>query len=600
MRDHLATGLRTDGAGALRIGDAGREVTLCGWVHRRRDHGGLVFLDLRDRYGLVECVVNPETVPATAFREAERIRAEDVIWLEGVVARRPDGSVNPDLPNGDIEVRVFDCRMLSETATPPFPIDVEKEGGEVSEETRLRWRFLELRRMRLTSAIGMRHRIAFQTRCYLDNRSFWEVETPMLTRRTPEGARDYLVPSRVHPGSFYALPQSPQLYKQMLMVAGYDRYFQIARCFRDEDLRADRQPEFTQIDIEMSFVEQEDVIETVDGLFRHLFRTCLGVTIGEIPRLTHAEALRRFGSDKPDLRIPHELVDVTEDFRETGFRVFDSVVESGGVVAALRVPDGADASRSVIDRWTELARSAGAGGLVWARAGGEGWSSSIDKFVGPERWIAAGGRSGAKSGDLLLVVADRPRRAFSALGSLRTHLAAERGWIGTARPWSLLWIVDFPLFEEGDGGGIAPSHHPFTAPRGGIESLSAADPLEIPSLAYDLVLNGYELGSGSIRIHERAVQERVFEMLGISREEAQAKFGFLLEALEYGAPPHGGIAVGLDRIAMLFAGAVSLREVIAFPKTTSASALLEGAPSPVGEQELSDLHLRLDTSGGPA
>ena len=600
MRDHLATGLRTDGAGALRIGDAGREVILCGWVHRRRDHGGLVFFDLRDRYGLVQCVVNPESVSDAAFREAERIRAEDVIWLEGVVARRPDGSVNPDLPNGDIEVRVFDCRMVSETATPPFPIDVEKEGGEVSEETRLRWRFLELRRMRLTSALGMRHRIAFQTRCYLDNRSFWEVETPMLTRRTPEGARDYLVPSRVHPGSFYALPQSPQLYKQMLMVAGYDRYFQIARCFRDEDLRADRQPEFTQIDIEMSFVEQEDVIETVDGLFRHLFRTCLGVTIGEIPRLTHAEALRRFGTDKPDLRIPNELVDLTAAFEKTGFRVFDSVVESGGVVAALTVPGGADASRGAIDRWADVARSAGAGGLVWARAGSEGWVSSIDKFVGPERWNVAGERAGAKSGDLLLVVADRPRRAFAALGGLRAHLAHERGWIGTSRPWSLVWIVDFPLFEEGEGGGIAPSHHPFTAPRGGIDALDAADPLEIPSLAYDLVLNGYELGSGSIRIHQRAVQERVFEMLGIGREEAKAKFGFLLEALEYGAPPHGGIAVGLDRIAMLFSGAQSLREVIAFPKTTSASALLEGAPSPVGGQELSDLHLRLVDSGGPA
>ncbi len=324
------------------------------------------------------------------------------------------------------------------------------------------------------------------------------------------------------------------------------------------------------------------------------------MTIGEIPRLTHADALRRFGTDKPDLRIPHELVDVTAEFGKTGFRVFDSVVESGGVVAALRVPGGADASRSVIDRWTDLARSAGAGGLIWARAGGEGWSSSIDKFVGPERWIAAGEQAGANSGDLLLVVADRARRAFSALGSLRTHLAHERGWIGTSRPWSLVWVVDFPLFEEGEDGTIAPSHHPFTAPRGGIESLGATDPLEISSLAYDLVLNGYELGSGSIRIHERAVQERVFEMLGIGREEAKAKFGFLLEALEYGAPPHGGIAVGLDRIAMLFAGAQSLREVIAFPKTTSASALLEGAPSPVTERELADLHLRLDASGEPA
>ncbi|HYO48000.1 MAG TPA: aspartate--tRNA ligase [Gemmatimonadota bacterium] len=600
MRDHLATALRTDGAGALRIGDAGRQVALCGWVHRRRDHGGLVFFDLRDRFGLVQCVANPETVPAAAFREAERIRAEDVVRVEGVVARRPDGSVNPDLPNGDIEVRVSDCRTLSESATPPFPVDVEKEGGEVSEEIRLRWRFIELRRMRLTAALGMRHRIAFQTRCWLDNRSFWEVETPMMTRRTPEGARDYLVPSRIHPGSFYALPQSPQLYKQMLMVAGYDRYFQIARCFRDEDLRADRQPEFTQIDIEMSFVQEEDVLDTVDGLFRHLFRTCLGVTLREIPRLTHGEAMRRFGTDKPDLRIPHELVEVTRDFERTGFRVFDSVVEAGGLIGALRVPGGADATRSVIDRWTQAARLAGAGGLVWARLGDEGWSSSIDKFVGPERWAAAGERAGAGMGDLLLVVADRPRRAWTALGSLRSQLAKERSWIDHTHPWRLAWIVDFPLFEEGENGGIAPSHHPFTAPRGGLEALGVGNPLDVPSQAYDLVLNGYELGSGSIRIHERSVQERVFEMLGIGPEEAKEKFGFLLEALEYGAPPHGGIAVGLDRIAMLFAGAQSLREVIAFPKTTSASALLEGAPSPVSEDELAQLHLRIVSSDRPA
>jgi aspartyl-tRNA synthetase len=454
--------------------------------------------------------------------------------------------------------------------------------------------------MRLTAALGMRHRIAFQTRCWLDNRRFWEVETPMMTRRTPEGARDYLVPSRIHPGSFYALPQSPQLYKQMLMVAGYDRYFQIARCFRDEDLRADRQSEFTQIDIEMSFVEQEDVLDTVDGLFRHLFRTCLAVTLRDIPRIPHAEALRRFGTDKPDLRISHELVELTAAFERSGFRVFDNVVEAGGVVGALRVPGGAEATRSQIDRWGEQARAAGAGGLVWARLGPDGWSSSIDKFVGPERWQAAGERAGAEAGDLLLVVADRPRRAWTALGLLRSQLAKERGWIDETRPWALAWIVDFPLFEEGEHGGIAPSHHPFTAPRGGIEALDAADPLAIPSQAYDLVLNGYELGSGSIRIHDRAVQERVFSMLGVGAEEAKAKFGFLLEALEYGAPPHGGIAVGLDRIAMLFAGAHSLREVIAFPKTTSASALLEGAPSPVGEEELAELHLRVIPPAGPA
>ena len=599
MRDPLATGLRSGAAGALRVGDAGRQVTLCGWVHRRRDHGGLVFFDLRDRYGVVQCVANPESLSPATFIVAEKIRAEDVVQVEGVVARRPEASANPDLPSGDIEVRVSECRLLAETATPPIPVDVEKESGEVAEDIRLRWRFLELRRPALTGALGMRHRIAFETRRWFDGRGFWEIETPMLTRRTPEGARDYLVPSRVHPGSFYALPQSPQLYKQMLMVAGYDRYFQIARCFRDEDLRADRQPEFTQIDVEMAFVEQDDVLEAVDGLFRHLFSTCLGLTLGEIPRLTHAESMRRFGTDKPDLRIPIELVEITPELADSGFRVFDSVVETGGLIAALRVPGGADASRSVIDRWTESARAAGAGGLVWARLAPEGWSSSIDKFVGPERWERAGARAGAGAGDLLLVVADRPRRARAALGALRTQLARERGWIRDADDLSLAWIVDFPLFEAAEGGGIAPSHHPFTAPRGGLEALSG-DPLAISSQAYDLVLNGYELGSGSIRIHDRAVQERVFGLLGIDPAEARTKFGFLLEALEYGAPPHGGMAVGLDRIAMLFAGASSLREVIAFPKTTSANALLEGAPSPVTDAELADLHLRVIPPSDPA
>ncbi|HET9332125.1 MAG TPA: aspartate--tRNA ligase [Gemmatimonadota bacterium] len=599
MRDPLATTLRSGAAGALRIEDAGRTVMLCGWIHRRRDHGGLVFFDLRDRYGLVQCVANPETLAASSFAVAEKIRAGDVVQVEGAVARRPEASANPDLPSGGIEVRVSDCRLLSETATPPIPVDAEKDSGEVAEDIRLRWRFLELRRPGLTGSLGMRHKIAFETRRWFDGRGFWEIETPMLTRRTPEGARDYLVPSRVHPGSFYALPQSPQLYKQMLMVAGYDRYFQIARCFRDEDLRADRQPEFTQIDVEMSFVGQDDVLETVDGLFRHLFSSCLGVTLGEIPRLTHAESLRRFGTDKPDLRIPNELVEITSAFEGSGFRIFDSVIGSGGLLVALRVPGGAEASRSVIDRWTESARAAGAAGLVWARRGAEGWSSSIDKFVGPERWSLAGERAGAAPGDLLLVVADRPHPARMVLGALRSQLARERGWIRDADDWRLAWIVDFPLFEAAEAGRVAPSHHPFTAPTGGMEAL-AGDPLAISAQAYDLVLNGYELGSGSIRIHEREVQERVFELLGIGAEEAKVKFGFLLEALEYGAPPHGGIAVGLDRIAMLFAGASSLREVIAFPKTTSASALLEGAPSPVSEDELSELHLRVIPPSGPA
>ena len=591
MTSLLATRLRTDGAGTLRASDAGREVVLCGWVHRRRDHGGLVFVDLRDRYGLVQCVAHPDRLDGAAFGTVEGLRAEDVIRVEGRVAARPEGSFNPELPTGAVEVEITACQLLSQAATPPFPVDVEKEGGEVAEDLRLRHRYLELRRPRITAALGMRHRIAWETRRFLDGRGFWEVETPMLTRPTPEGARDYLVPSRVHPGKFYALPQSPQLYKQLLMVAGYDRYFQIARCFRDEDLRADRQPEFTQIDVEMAFVERDDVLDTIDALVRHLFHACLDVELGEIPRLTYDEALRRFGTDRPDLRIPHELVDVTGAFRDSGFRVFDSVTGSGGRIVALKVPGGADVSRGVLDRWSEAARAAEAKGLVWAKRGEDGWSSSIDKFVGSDRWEAAGRSAGAGPGDLLLVIADRPRTAEAALGALRVQLARERGWIGGSNPWRPLWVVDFPLFDVADGSPV-PMNHPFTAPVGGREALEAEDPATILARAYDLVLNGYELGSGSIRIHDREVQELAFERLGVGVKEARRRFGFLLEALEFGAPPHGGIAIGLDRLAMLFAGAASLREVIAFPKTTSASALLEGAPAEAGEAELAELHLR--------
>jgi aspartyl-tRNA synthetase len=587
----LATRLRTDGAGTLRDSDAGRLVALCGWIHRRRDHGGLVFLDLRDRYGLVQCVAHPERLDGAVFAVVESLRAEDVIRIEGSVAERPEGSVNPELPSGAVEVEITACELLSRSATPPFPVDVEKEGGEVAEDLRLRHRYLELRRPRITAALGMRHRIAWETRRFLDGLGFWEVETPMLTRPTPEGARDYLVPSRVHPGKFYALPQSPQLYKQLLMVAGYDRYFQIARCFRDEDLRADRQPEFTQIDVEMAFVERDDVLDTIDALVRHLFRACLGVEVQETPRLAYEEAVRRFGTDRPDLRIPHELVDVTDAFGNTGFRVFDQVTGSGGRIVALKVPGGADASRGLLDRWSDSARAGGAKGLVWAKRGADGWSSSIEKFVGSERWEKAGAGAAAHPGDLLLVVADRPGTAEAALGALRVQLARERGWFDASRPWRPLWVVDFPLFDT-TGGAPVPMNHPFTAPLGGRDALRAEDPATILAKAYDLVLNGYELGSGSIRIHDRRMQEMAFERLGMRPEEAERRFGFLLEALEFGAPPHGGIAIGLDRLAMLFAGAASLREVIAFPKTTSASALLEGAPAEAGEAELAELHLR--------
>jgi len=600
MTDYLATSLRSRVTGALSDNDVGESVVLCGWIHRRRDHGGLVFFDLRDRYGLVQCVASPERLSADVFATVEKLRAEDVVAVEGTVRARPEQSVNPEMATGSIEIDVAACRLLNESATPPFPVDVEKEGGEVSEELRLRHRYLELRRLAPTKALGLRHRITIETRRYLDGLGFWEIETPILTRRTPEGARDFLVPSRVHPGKFYALPQSPQLYKQLLMVAGYDRYYQIARCFRDEDLRADRQPEFSQIDLEMSFVTAEDVIDVVTGLFRHLFQSCMDDGPDEIPTLTYDEAMARFGTDKPDLRIAQELTDVTDAFSDTGFRVFDDVVSAGGRLVALRVPAAGEESRGTIDRWTEVARGAGANGLVWARRDADGWRTAVDKFVDRAHWETAGEIASVGPGDLLLIVAGEERAAQAALGELRLHVAAERDWIDDRSPWRLLWIVDFPLFERGNDGELEPSHHPFTAPRGGLTALGADDPLTIGSEAYDLVLNGYELGSGSIRIHRRDVQERAFEMLGIDRAEAQEKFGFLLDGLEHGAPPHGGVALGLDRIAMLFAGATSLREVIAFPKTTRASALLEGAPSIADESDLAELHIRVDepeTSG---
>lgn len=592
MRDHLDTEMRTHGAGTLRSADAEAAVTLCGWIHRRRDHGGLVFFDLRDRYGLVQCTANPEQMTAEAFQTVESLRLEDVVQVSGTVTVRPAGSINPTMDTGEVEVELSSCRLLNESRTPPIPVDVEKDAGEVSEDLRLRYRFLDLRRESLTEALGKRHQIALETRRFLDSRGFWEIETPMLTRRTPEGARDYLVPSRIHPGAFYALPQSPQIYKQLLMIAGFDRYFQVVRCFRDEDLRADRQPEFTQIDLEMAFVGQEDVQQVVNGLFRHLFETCLGVELREIPVLTYAEAMSRYGTDKPDLRIPNELIDVTDLLKETGFRVFDDTTDHGGRIVTLRVPQAEDVSRGVLDRWAELATKAGAKGLVWARYGTEGWRSSADKFVASERWGPVGQAHDAEPGDVVLAVADTPRVAQAVLGELRLVLAEERDWVSEAE-WKLLWVVDFPLFLEDDQGELTPSHHPFTAPQGGLSGLESEDPRGIVSKAYDLVLNGSELGSGSIRIHQRAVQERAFELLGISREEAEQKFSFLLEGLDFGAPPHGGIALGLDRIAMLFAGADSLREVIAFPKTTSASALLEGSPSVADEETLRELHIRV-------
>ncbi|MBA2565579.1 MAG: aspartate--tRNA ligase [Gemmatimonadetes bacterium] len=600
------TSYRTHTVGEVGEGVEGREVTLAGWVDRRRDHGGILFLDLRDRYGLAQVVCDPAAMPPSAMLAAQRLRSEDVVRVTGRVRRRPPAMVNASLPSGTVEVGATTLELLAGADTPPFPVSTSGGESEAAEDLRLVHRYLDLRRPALQRNLLLRHAALQEVRRYLSGEGFAEIETPILTKPTPEGARDYLVPSRVHPGSFYALPQSPQLYKQILMVAGFDRYFQIARCFRDEDLRADRQPEFTQIDIEMSFADQPDVWRVTEGLFAHVWRQVASIEIElPFPAVTYDEAMSRFGTDKPDLRFGLELADVTGAFRGTGFRVVASALDRAdglGVVKALRVPGAGSTSRRELDELAEEAKLGGAQGLLWARAGDPAVSSA-GKNLEPDRLQAALAAAAAEQGDLLLMVADERRVAERSLGRVRTALG-ER--LGLADPTALrfLWVSDFPLFEPLEGGpggavsGVAPSHHPFTAPHPEDEAklLSGEDLLSLRSRAYDVVLNGVELGSGSIRIHRPELQRRVFEVLGIGPAEAQAKFGFLLEALRYGAPPHGGIAPGFDRIVMLIAGAASLREVIAFPKTTQANALMEGAPAAAPQRELRQLHLRVDAS----
>jgi aspartyl-tRNA synthetase len=562
------------------------EARVAGWVHRRRDHGGLIFIDLRDRTGLVQLVFHPDT-SGEAFELAHRLRAEDVVSAAGRVVRRSEETVNSDLPTGEFELEATSAELLSDADTPPFQI--EGFSGEVGEDARLRHRYLDLRREQMREALELRHRVTAAMREFLDAEGFLDVETPVLTRSTPEGARDFLVPSRLQQGSFYALPQSPQLFKQMLMIAGLERYYQIARCFRDEDLRADRQPDFTQLDIEMSFVDGDDVIELNERLIAHVFERVGGPQVERpMKRMCYDEAIGRFGTDRPDTRFGLELVDLAEPLAGTEFKVFRGVIDSGGAVRGLNA-GAREMPRSALDGLISRAQELGAKGLVWAFREGDGWRSPTAKFLSAGELAALNERLDAEEGDLLLVVADKPKVANAVLGQLRLDLAAEFELIPEGSD-DLLWIVDWPLMEENDEGGWDPLHHPFTAPTGDFDPES---PGGARAHAYDLVWNGQEMGGGSVRISDSELQGKVFAALGIDADEAEARFGFLLEALRYGAPPHGGIAYGLDRIVQRLAGADSIRDVIAFPKTASGADALTGAPAPVDEPQLREVGLQL-------
>ncbi len=570
-------------------------VILCGWVHRRRDHGGVIFIDLRDREGLVQVVCDPDR--AETFRVAEKLRSEFVVKVIGKVRPRPEGTVNANLLSGEVEVLAHEIEILNPSLPPPFQMDDEN----LSEQVRLEYRYLDLRRAPMQKNLRLRYRVAMATRKYLDAHGFIDIETPMLTKSTPEGARDYLVPSRVHPGEFFALPQSPQLFKQLLMISGFDRYYQIVKCFRDEDLRADRQPEFTQIDIETSFLGELEIRALMEGLFRTLFQEVLDVALPDpFPVLPYAEAMARYGSDKPDLRVPLELTELTDLMQTVEFKVFRAAADMpGGRVAALRVPGaGEKLSRKDIDDYTNFVRIYGAKGLAYIKVNDAsqpneaGLQSPIVKFLPAPVLASILERTGARNGDLVFFGADRAKIVNDAMGALRQKIGHEHGFASAG--WQPLWVVDFPMFEydEEDKRWVA-MHHPFTAPKDGHEDYLATDPAKALAKAYDVTLNGWEIGGGSVRIHREDVQSKVFRALGIGPDEARLKFGFLLDALQYGAPPHGGIAFGLDRIVTMMAGAESIRDVIAFPKTQRAQCLLTHAPSPVDEKQLRELHIRL-------
>ncbi len=569
----------------------GQEVTLMGWVLRRRDHGGLIFIDLRDRKGITQVVFAPE-VDAESHEKAHRLRSEYVIAVRGKIRTRPDGMENPKLKTGMVELACEDLRILNTAATPPFPLDEEEE---VAENLRLKYRYIDLRRPHMVENITLRHSVCQAMREFLNSNDFLEIETPMLTRSTPEGARDYLVPSRVNAGKFYALPQSPQIYKQILMIAGMERYYQIVRCFRDEDLRADRQPEFTQLDLEMSFIDEEQIMELMEGLISHVFNKTLGVELATpFERLTYQEAMERFGTDRPDVRFGMELVDISDIAAGCGLKVFQSITASGGIVKAINARGMADLSRKDLDVLTEFAQGLGAKGLAWVKVKEDGsWQSPIAKFFTNEEQQAIADRLGGEPGDIFFFGADTRATVFRVLGELRCKLARERNLIHER--FRFVWVTDFPLVEyDEDEGRFTAMHHPFTAPAEEDLDLLETDPAAVRSRAYDIVLNGIEIGGGSIRIHQPAVQERVFRALSISDQEAQDKFGFLLEALGSGAPPHGGLAFGLDRLVMLMAGRDSIRDVIAFPKTQKAQCLMAHAPAEVSMAQLAELYLKPD------
>jgi aspartyl-tRNA synthetase len=586
--------LRSHRCGDLRAEDVGAAVALCGWVHTRRDHGGVIFIDLRDFAGLVQIVFNPE-IERASYETAESLRSEFCVRVTGEVRARPQGTVNDKISTGEIEVAVEAIEILSRSETPPFQVD---EHVEVEELLRLRYRYLDLRKERMQRNLTMRHRIVSAIRRFYDSEGFTEVETPMLTRATPEGARDYLVPARLHPGAFYALPQSPQLFKQLLMVSGLDRYYQIVRCFRDEDLRADRQPDFTQLDVEMSFVEVEDVLESTERMFKSVWREVLGVDVADFVRLPFHESMDRFGTDKPDLRYGMELVDLAEVFSSTSVNVFRSVLDGGGLVKGLVVEGQGGLARKELDALVDQAKSLGAGGLVWIGVTPDGFKSPLDKFFTDDERAGLLKKTGASEGDLVLIVADhRHSVVHKVLGNLRVRLAERFGLVpgydpGNPDYWRFAWIVDFPWFERNEEEDRwDPIHHPFTGVVEDTVDFLETDPAKVISKSYDITLNGWELASGSIRIHDAAMQARVFRALGIDEAEQREKFGFLLDAFRFGPPPHGGIAPGIDRIVALAVGESNIREVIAFPKTQTALDPLTGAPAPVSPEQLQLLHL---------